>query len=62
MPTLARPVRPIGRPARITDQYDSILACEAAAGDYNALTRTRMAGRDQVNTFMLGFGAVHGCQ
>ena len=44
------------------DQYDSILACEAAAGEYNALTRTRMAGRDQVNTFMLGFGAVHGCQ
>ena len=44
------------------DQYDSILACEVAAGEYNALTRTRMAGRDQVNTFMLGFGAVHGCQ
>ena len=44
------------------DQYDSILACEAAAGEYNALSRTRMAGRDQVNTFMLGFGAVHGCQ
>jgi hypothetical protein len=44
------------------DQFDSILACETAAGNDNAMARTRMAGRDQVNTFMMGFGAVNGCQ
>ena len=44
------------------DQFDSILACEKAAGDENAAERIRMAGRDDVNTYMMGFGAVDGCQ
>ena len=44
------------------DQFDSILACEKAAGDENAAERVRMAGRDDVNTFMMGFGQVDGCQ
>ena len=44
------------------DQYDSILAYEAAAGEENAMARTRMTGRDVVDTFMMGFGTVDGCQ
>jgi hypothetical protein len=44
------------------DQFDSILACEKAAGDENAGERIRMAGRDDVNAYMMGFGAVDGCQ
>src|SRR5260370_20008038 len=44
------------------DQFDSILACEKAAGDENAAGRIRMAGRDDVNTYMMGFGAVDSCQ
>ena len=44
------------------DQFDSILACEQATGDENALYRVREAGRDNVNTYMMGFGAIDGCQ
>jgi hypothetical protein len=44
------------------DQYDSILACEQAAGDENASYRIRQAGRDRVNAFMMGFGSIEGCQ
>lgn len=44
------------------DQFDSILACEKAAGDENAADRVQMAGRDEVNTYMMGFGPVDGCQ
>jgi hypothetical protein len=44
------------------DQYDSILACEAAAGAENAMARTRNAGRGVVNTYMMGFDTVDGCQ
>jgi hypothetical protein len=55
-----------GRAYRATctdhDQFDSILACEKAAGDENAAERVRMAGRDDVNTYMMGFGPVDGCQ
>ena len=44
------------------DQYDSILACEAAAGEENAMARTRMAGPGVVDTVMMDFGKVDGCQ
>jgi hypothetical protein len=44
------------------DQFDSILACEVAAGEENAAARTRLAGRGVVNTLMMGFGTVDGCQ
>ena len=44
------------------DQFDSIIACETAAGDQNAVERIRMAGRDDVNTYMMGFGPIDGCQ
>ena len=44
------------------DQYDAILACEAAAGEENAMARTRMAGPGVVDTVMMDFGKVDGCQ
>ena len=44
------------------DQYESILACEAAAGEENAMARTRMAGPGVVDTLMMDFGKVDGCQ
>ncbi|HSY85076.1 MAG TPA: hypothetical protein VLA85_00795 [Verrucomicrobiae bacterium] len=44
------------------DQFDSVLACEKAANDQNAIDRVQMAGRDDVNTFMMGFGPIDGCQ
>jgi hypothetical protein len=44
------------------DQYDSILACQTAAGDENAVSRIKMAGRDDVNTYMEGFGPIAGCK
>jgi hypothetical protein len=44
------------------DQFDSILACEQAAGDQEAAQRIRMAGRDDVNTYMQGFGPIEGCK
>jgi hypothetical protein len=44
------------------DQYESILACEAAAGEENAMARTRMAGPGVVDTVMMDFGKVDGCQ
>ena len=44
------------------DQYDAILACEAAAGEENAMARTRMAGPGIVDTVMMDFGKVDGCQ
>src|SRR5262249_57615439 len=37
------------------DQFDSILACEKAAGDENAAERVRMAGPDNLNTFIICF-------
>jgi len=44
------------------DQYESIHACEAAAGEENAMARTRMAGPGVVDTVMMDFGKVDGCQ
>jgi len=43
------------------DQFDSILACEQAAGDQDAADRIQRAGRDDVNTYMQGFGPTEGC-
>jgi len=44
------------------DQFDSLLACEEAAGDENAAESIRLAGRDNVNTYMMDFGPIDGCK
>ena len=54
--------RPIAPPARIMTSSIRSSPARKPPGTRTPRSECSMAGRDDVNTYMMGFGAVDGCQ